>query len=235
MVIKIAICEDESYFLTKLHSLVYKYLKNKKVETSIQVFSDGATFLASNQDYDIVLMDIELPKLDGMSAVNNLRKNKKMSQVIFITAHKDYVFQAFEVDAIDYLLKPIDDVKFFATIDRAMERIVNHDDKFLLLQTKNGFIRIHTKNIRFCEVFNHQVFIHTTKQKYQYIGTLDMLEAELDDSFFRCHRSYIVNINHVISKQFDIAYIDGGDQVLISRRKQKKFNEKVLNTFEHTI
>lgn len=227
--ISIAVCEDEPYFLENINGLLKQYLEDKKIETSVKNFVNGEEFLISGQNTDIVLMDIELPGLNGMNVIERLRNNGNHAQVIFITAYQEYVFQAFDVEAIHYILKPINPIKFFAAIDKAMERIIHRCDNALIISTGNVSIKILTRNIRFCEVFNHEVVIHTITQTYSYSGTLNSLEAELDDSFFfRCHRSYIVNMNYVTGRESDIAYIEGGDKVLISRRKQLKFGEKLL-------
>lgn len=226
--ISIAICEDEPYFLENINRLLNQYLEDKKIETSVKNYVNGEEFLISGQDADIVLMDIELPGLDGMKVVERLRDQGNHAQVIFVTVYREYVFQAFDVEAIHYILKPIDPVKFFAAMDKAMERIIHRSDNALMISTGKISLKILTRNIRFCEVYNHEVVIHTTTQTYNYPGTLDSLEEELDDSFYRCHRSYIVNMNYVTARESDIAYIEGGDKVLISRRKQLKFGEKLL-------
>lgn len=226
--ISVAICEDESYFLDSISELLNQYLRDKKTEASVMKFSSGEEFMISGQDSDIILMDIRLPGQDGMNIMEQLRNNKKNGQVIFISAYQDYVFQAFDVNAINYLLKPIVPIKFFAAIDKAMERIRQNCDNVLLISNGSSFSKIQTKNIYYCEVFNHQVFIHTTTETYRYSGILDSLEEELDDDFFRCHRSYIINMRYVVSKAPDAAYMAGGDKVLISRRKQKEFRQRLL-------
>lgn len=226
--ISFTICEDEPYFLDSIKELLNQYSNLKNIEISVNEFSNGEDFLSSGQNADIILMDIELPGMDGMKVVEQLRNKGNCAQVIFITAYRKYVFQAFDVEAIYYILKPIDPNKFFVAINKAIERMVCRYDNALMITNGNTSLKILTKNIRFCEVFNHEVIIHTKTQKYNYSGTLDSLEKLLDDFFYRCHRSYIVNMNYVTARVSDIAYIEGGDKVLISRRKQLKFGEKLL-------
>lgn len=226
--ITIAICEDEAYFLDSISELLNQYLRDKEIGAYVKKYDNGEDFMISGQDTDIILMDIRLTGLDGMDIMGQLRNNGKSGQVIFITAYREYVFQAFEVDAVNYLLKPIEPAGFFAAMDKAVERIRHNCRHVLLLSNGSGLLKIQTKDIRYCEVFDHQVLIHTASGEYSYPGTLDSLEKELDDDFFRCHRSYIVNMGYVVSMAPDAAYIAGGDKVLISRRKQKEFGHRLL-------
>lgn len=98
---------------------------------------------------------------------------------------------------------------------------------------KTRIIDIH--DILYCEVFNHQVLIHTTQDTYDYPGSLDMLENELDGGFFRCHRSYIINMRCVIGREEGVAIISSGDRILVSRRKQTEFMQKLLKFLKKEI
>lgn len=126
--ISIAICEDEPYFLESINGMLNQYLEDKKTETSVKGFVSGEEFLSSGQDADIVLMDIGLPGLDGMKVIEQLRNKGNQVQVIFLTVYREYVFQTFDVEAIYYILKPIDPVKFFAAMDKAMEHIIHRNN-----------------------------------------------------------------------------------------------------------
>lgn len=226
--ISIVICEDEAYFLDHIAKLLDEYLKSKKMEACIEKFSTGEELLASARNPNIILMDIELPGLDGMKLVRLLRDNGCKAQVIFITSYRKYVFQAFDVDAIHYILKPIEPNKFFLAVDKAMKRIVQTYDRALLLTKNNLDTKVLLKDILYCEVFNHQIFIHTLYGKFSYFGTLSSLEKQLDNQFFRCHRSYIVNMSYVTFRENEIISIVGGSKLLLSRRKKQEFERRLL-------
>lgn len=227
--ITIAICEDEPYFAANLSKLVSEYGTAREVEVSLLTFSTGEDFISSNQMADIILMDIKLPGQDGMNIMRRLRDCGNNGQVIFITSYPQYVFQAFELDAIHYIMKPATAEKLFPAIDRAIKRSIPKSSKTILITNGNTASRILIKDIVYCEALNHQITIHTLTEQFQFFGTLDAMQKDLDDCFFRCHRSYIVNMNYVIDKEPGAATMANGGKILISRRKQQDFTKKLLD------
>lgn len=131
--ITVSICEDEAYFMAELSKLMDKYCSSKEIHASISIFSDGEELLASSQISDIILMDIKLPGSNGMEIVRRLRELGSNSQVIFITAFQKYVFQAFDLDAVHYILKPVSEEKLFSALDKAINRIASNNGKTLLI------------------------------------------------------------------------------------------------------
>lgn len=228
--ITVSICEDETYFVSKLKKMLDKYCSLREIHVSISAFSDGEELLASSQMTDIILMDIKLPTSNGMEVIRHLRDLGSDSQVIFITAFQKYVFQAFDLDAVHYILKPVSEEKLFSAMDKAIKRVAANRGKALLITSGTTASRVPLKDILYCEAMNHQITVHTLTEQVQFFGTLDALQEKLDERFFRCHRSYIVNMDHVIDKQPGSAIMEGGDHILISRRKQQEFTQKLLET-----
>lgn len=227
--ITIAICEDETFFVSELNKLIHEYSSAKGIGLSIQAFSDGEQLLASRQTPDIILMDIKLPGQDGMEVIRRLRDQGCSSQVIFITAYQQYVFQAFDLDAIHYILKPVTTEKLFPVLDKAVKRAEDQAEKTILLTTGAVSAKISIGDILYCEAFDHQITVHTMTDRFQFFGTLDAMEEKLDDRFFRCHRSYLVNMDHVIGRKPGLAVIAGGDEILVARRKQQEFAQRLLD------
>lgn len=226
--ITVSICEDEAYFMDKLCKLLDKYCNSREIHASISSFSNGEELLASNRMADIILMDIKLPTGNGMEIIRHLRNLGSESQVIFITAFQKYVFQAFDLDAVHYILKPVSEEKLFSALDKAIKRIASNSEKTLLITNGTSASRVPLKDILYCEAMNHQITVHTLTEQIQFFGTLDAVQEKLDNRFFRCHRSYIVNMNHVIDKQLGLAIMEGGDHILIARRKQQEFTQRLL-------
>lgn len=226
----IAICEDETHFAAHLQDIVQQYLEQKARKAAILLYSSGEELSCSGIIPDIILMDIQLSGKNGMDTMKRLREAGCNSQVIFITAYPEYVFQAFDVDAIQYLEKPIDQSKLFSALDKAWNRAVSDDEKTMILTKRASVSKVRIKDITYCEVFNHQTIIHTLSDRYSYSGTLDSLEPELDKRFFRCHRSYLVNLDYVVDKEPGIALLVGGSKVFISRRKQQEFTLRLLES-----
>lgn len=231
----IAICDDEQFFLNSIRKKVGQYFTMHNLSHRISEFQDGESLLLSQQVYDIILMDLKLPGKNGMDVIGQLRKNKKESQVIFITAYQEYALQAFHVDAAHYLLKPVTDENLYEALGRSVERIRKYDTKTLSITKGKRTDIILLKDILYCEAMDHRIYIHTSAASYDYLGTLDELHKHLDSRFFRCHKSFIVNITQVVSSQGDTATVTGGGQVLISRRKQRDFTQELLSSLRREL
>ena len=173
-------------------------------------------------------MDIELPGSNGMEIIAHLRERGCRGQVIFITAYEKYVFQAFDVDAVHYILKPVEDEKFFRAMGRAVKRTEANCESVLLLTKNNLHTKIFTKDILYCEVYDHKIFIETLYGRFSYTGTLGSLEKQLRGDFFRCHRSYIVNMSHVLDRNGEAVTMAGGGRIFVSRRKKQEFDRRLL-------
>ncbi len=226
----IAICEDEVYFATHLHHMLQQYLQEKKLHATIFIYSSGEALLCFGVTPDIILMDIKLSGKNGMDIIKQLRELGYYGQVIFIMAYSNYVFQAFDVDAVQYLEKPLNQVQFYSAMNKAYQRAVSDNEKTILLTNQSIVSKVRIRDIIYCEVFDHQTIIHTLTNQYHYSGPLDALEQELDHHFFRCHRSYLVNLDYVVKKDSTMTVLVGGDKVFISRRKQQEFMVRLLES-----
>lgn len=223
-----AICEDQTYFAEQLQGMLKGYLYERSLEAQVLLFSSGEELLASGIVPSMILMDIKLPGKSGMEIAEHLRDHGAASQVIFITSYRDYVFHAFDLDAVHYLLKPVSPEKLYPAIDKAVKRAGHGEEKAILVTKGSQSLRVLVREILYCEVFDHQVFIHTLADTFQLSETLDSIEKQLDSRFFRCHRSYLVNMDAVTAKGEGMALVAGGGKVLISRRKQREFAERLL-------
>lgn len=232
----LAICDDETYFLESLQSGVRGYLEKRELgNASIATFSSGEELLEAGRDFDIVLMDMKLPGKSGLEVVEQLRSEKKRCQIIFTTSYQEYAVQAFDLDAVHYLLKPVSEDKLFHALDKALKGAEDSSCRTLAISKGSCTQRVPIRDILYCEAMDHKIYIHTVSGDCDYFGTLDALQEKLDDSFFRCHRSYIVNLNFVISKDRDTAAVSGGDRVLVSRRKQQEFTQRLLEFFRNEV
>ena len=224
----LAICEDESWFAADLKKKAESFLIREGLDASIRIYTSGEELLEQHQRMDILLMDVKLPGKSGMDIAKKLRAFGERCQIIFITAWPEYVFQAFDMDAVHYLLKPVSCEKLNAALDKAIKRISCGDEKTYLLTNGGSMRRIFLRDILYCELYDHRLFIHTMTEKYETNGTLDSLEKKMDGRFFRCHRSYLVNMDYVTDKEEGYAVMAGGGRVLISRRKQQEFTKRLL-------
>ena len=228
----IAICEDEKYILEKLYEKVKTYIKKKQLICNVQTYMSGEDLLNEKIAFDILLLDMMLPGISGIEVAKHFFHK---SSIIFITSYKEYALEAFEVDAVHYLIKPVTDECIYLALDRALGRLKQMDCQVLTLMKAGKTHVIRMQDIFYCEVFNHQVCIHTTQGTYDYSGTLDMLEKELDERFFRCHRSFVINMSYVVGREKGMAIVTNGDKILISRRKQAEFMDKLLKFLKKEV
>lgn len=228
----LAICEDDSYMLEKLKQMAERYVQGNGLKTSIRTFTSGEELMRDPGDFDVLLLDLKLPGIDGVEVA---RRFGGRNSIIFVTAYREYALDAFEVGAVHYLVKPVTDQQLFPALDRARERL-GKPGREALTFLKNGVLeRIPADEIAYCEVFGHQVCIHTKDGSYEYPGTLDGLEGKLGGRFFRCHRSFLVNMDYVIRQEKGTAVLAGGEKVMVSRRRQQEFMQRLLAFFKDEV
>lgn len=227
--LKIAICDDESLLLNDLKTKVHKHLNELALEIQISCFSSGLALLYASQYFDVIIMDIKMEGLDGMEVIRRLREKGIYSQVIFVTSYKDYVFQAFDVDAVHYLVKPVADNDLFHALNKAIRRCDQVDAQTITITKGNSVQVILFREILYCEAIDHKIYIHTLARRFDCYSKLDTLQSQLDERFFRCHRSYLVNMNFVSGKEGDSIIMVNGDKVFVSRRKQQQFSQQLLS------
>lgn len=220
----LAICEDNKFMLEKLEEMAKLYVKNKDLHAGIWTFESGEELMREREDFDVLLLDYKLP---GISGVEVAKKFGKRSRIIFVTAYKDYALDAFDVGAVHYLVKPVTKERLFLALDRAREQLGRTRRKKLTLMKDGALERILINDITYCEVFGHRLCIHTAEGCREYSETLDMLEEQLDGRFFRCHRSFLVNMAHILSVDKGTAILDSGERVLVSRRRQREFMRRL--------
>ena len=166
---RIAICDDEKSVGQILEEKVKKLLPDAVVET----YLSGDALISSGCKPDILFLDIQMPGKDGMEIARIVRRNNKDMILIFVTAVEEYVFQAFDVGAFHYLVKPFSDAKFEEVVKRAIKTIEDHssneaDEKYMMIQSAGSHRKVFLRDIVYAEVFNRTVMIHTRKVDIEY-------------------------------------------------------------------
>lgn len=208
---KIAICDDLESDRDYLKDLLNKWANDYSHLLNVYTFSSAESFLfryEEAKDYDILLLDIEMGLMDGVSMAKKIRQDNDTVQIIFITGYSDYIAEGYEVNALHYLMKPVKEEKFFSVLERAIEKI-SKNDVVLNMDSANGMVRVPIYQIRFAEVFGNYVTIHANDEVVVKM-TLNEIEKLLDERFYRVGRSVIVNLNEVsrVTKT-EIKLLDG--------------------------
>lgn len=229
--INIAICDDERETVRELESRTKSFFDQSGTETDIVGFYDGASLLesASVTDYDVIFLDIRMSAPDGMETARELRKMRFKGYIIFVTVLEDYVFDAFEVSAYDYLVKPVENEKFLRTMSRLQKRL---ESSFITIQRDGQNYFFNLDDILYCEVLNRKIYIHTLDRgTFDYYGKIEDLEKRLAGSsrnFFRCHRSFLVNLAHLNGFGKGYALLSDGEKIPVSRLRAESLRRLVL-------
>lgn len=198
MTYKIAICDDSQADRDYVASLVRRWASEGDRTAHIEAFSSAEGFLfhyAEESDFDILLLDIEMGGMDGVTMAKRLRQSNDTVQIIFITGYSDYIAEGYEVAALHYLMKPVSGEKLFAVLNRALEKR-KREERCLNLELGGEMVRIPFYDIRYLDVRQNYVTIHG-KSEYTVKRSLNEFEKELDDRFFRAGRSLIINLKYI--------------------------------------
>lgn len=230
--IRIAVCDDEESFIRDLSEKITAYMEQKQISFEITGFINGEDLLKQEQSFDAVFLDIRLPGMLGIDAARSLYSRNGACPIVFITALKEYVYDAFEVEAVDYLIKPVDVKRLDGTLYRICKRLGRGEEKSLFLKGAGWCKTVKARGILYCEVLGRKVYIHTKGEVIEYYSRLKQLEHQLGAGFFRCHRSYLVNLSHVYGYENGMAVLYNKSQVPVSRLKGQAFMEAILQAMK---
>ena len=195
---KIAICDDSAVDRDYTAEMVEAWARDRGILLILRKFPSAEAFLfqyAEEKDWDILLLDIEMGALDGVSMAKTVRKENEAVQIVFLTGYSDYIAEGYEVAALHYLMKPIKSEKLRVVLDRAAEKR-KQQDRCLNLELSGEMVRLPFYEIRYLEVRQNYVTLHA-KREYTVKRTLGEFEKELDQRFFRVGRSLILNLKDV--------------------------------------
>ena len=226
--IKIAICDDEANIRAYLSSLI----RAQSCPCKIVEYASAGDCLADRREIDLLFLDIELSpdRPDGMALAGQIREQTSGTQpvIIFVTGYDRYVFDAFDVGAFQYLLKPVDEEKFAQVFARAVEQIMAEREnprrgRVLTLQSANTNRTIPLDSITYIESSNHKVVLHLKDGEFACYAKIRDLELELHGQFFRIHKGYLVNLSYVDGYSKTEVRLTGGERLLLSKYKYQDF------------
>ncbi len=236
---KIAICDDEK----SIRDHIEKCVRETEPDAVVEQYPDASSVATASFDADILFLDIQMPGMDGMKAARILRTMGSKTIIVFVTAVEEYVFEAFDVGAVQYIVKPFDRNKLIDTIKKALDlanerkRIEtalsdkNESDSGRTFLIKSGGLnmKVTLADISYAEVLEHRIILHMNdKERIEYYGKMSDLEKIAGDDFFRVHRAFLINLSYV--KSYDAkTVIIMGDSIPVARGKYRELVKAYLS------
>ena len=221
----IAICDDEK----RICSILTEKVKGFCPDAEVVSYTSGSALLNSGSFPDILLLDIRMPDMSGMDVAKVLRDKGWRKILIFITGEEDQVFNAFDLKAFHFLVKPVADEKLRTVIMNAREELRRIEktsvinDKYISIQSGPSHISINLSRLLYAEVFNRKIILHMDKENIEYYGQLSALEELVDKDFYHIHRSYLVNMKYVQKYDRSSVTLLNSDNIPIARREYDGF------------
>ncbi len=228
--LRIAVVEDEPSASDLLYGYLGRYSEEAQVGFQISRYYNATSFFEQFKgNFDIVFMDIELPDANGLDAVKKLRETDKDVLVVFVTNMAQFAVKGYEVQAFDFIVKPVSYYNFSVKLKNAIAAYNMKKDKTVWISNREGKRRINVSHIYYVEIVQHMLIYHTSDGTFNASGSLHTLEDELKGADFSlCNRCYLVNLRHVSAiSQYTVTV--GGVELQISRMKKSSFMRDLNN------
>lgn len=235
--IKIALCDDLKEDLERVYSYLTEYVKSKEIEAEITCFSHPDELLkaAEKLSFNMFILDIVMPMVTGIEAAREIRWNNKDAEIIFCTSEPSFALEAFDVNPINYLVKPVNEAKLYETLDLAFSKISVQKDRSLMVKTKEGLKTVFVKDILYIEYERHVVrFILRNGERVETptlrIGFGQFLSENVtSNDMVQCHESFCINISAIDGLSKTDATLKGGIMIPVSKSRYKEVKEAYLD------
>ena len=227
---RIAICDDEKFFRDSLKKNLEGYAKEYSLDFVYSEFPAGELFLSNNTEFDLIFMDYQMEKVNGIDTVDRLRNRENETTVIFISNYRDVALDSFKVQTHRFLTKPINIEKLHEALDSFIKKYYSENYVLLYNEDEDKICRIAEKEIIYAEADNIYSKIRTTKAYYKFKGTLSKFEHGLkSDFFYRTHRSYLINFNFVINYSRSEILFENNEKASLTKTKYSDFQKKYMD------
>ena len=233
--LRIAVVEDDKTYAAQLKEYLVRYGTEKNQKISVALFPDGEDIVTDySAEFDIILMDVEMTFMDGMTTAERIREKDNEVVIIFITNMPQYAIQGYKVDALVYVLKPISYFAFSQRIDRALTRVKKKEATYITVAQKGGKKKLNVDKICYVEVRDHDLIYHSTKGDIVTKSSMKEAEDTLGGTkFFRCNRCYLVNLEYVEDFRGNDVTV-ASDVIQVSRARKKAFMD-ALNDYMNEV
>ncbi|MGL5439108.1 MAG: LytR/AlgR family response regulator transcription factor [Filifactoraceae bacterium] len=228
--INIGICDDELQYRSKIKDILTEILSSDHINYNIYEFSSGEDLLDNYpKNLDILIMDIQMKRINGMDTARKIREFNEKLEIIFMTSFSEFMQEGYEVKAYRYVLKPITHMKISKNILPCINEIMRNKNNYLSITVKNYIDRIRIDDITYIETDRPNIVIYTNNNTYTTKMSISKIEKTLRSyGFFRCHNSYIVNLKLVESMNGNIIVVEGKD-IPISKYRVKDLKLALTN------
>ncbi len=234
-ILSIAVCDDEVIECCRMAGKIKEILGEMKMPCIIRQFCNGREFLQAPESFDIVFLDIIMYGLDGMKTARIFREKASDQILIFVSSSREYVFAAYEVEAFWYLLKPVDDKKLKNVLRKAILKTENRSQEFIIVSKERQTRKLFLDDIYYFEIKGRIIDVHGTEGVFSYYGQIGELEEKLlDKGFFRCHKSYLINLKRVDGYNRREVMLENGENIVIAKRRYEAFCQEVLKVMRKT-
>lgn len=221
---RIAIVEDRSSDAQRLQAALQQYAEEKRIGFVCKRWNSAENFLEQyNHQFDMVFMDIRLPGMDGMQAARELRKIDHTVLLVFLTSLAQYAVEGYEVEAVDYIIKPITYPALRLKMPRLLRRCAT-DEEEIIIESVDQSVKLRPRDLLYVEIFDHHIQYMTQNGVIRAYGTLKEIEDTLPEGFFRVNNQTIINLKHVTCVNGENVVL-GGREFPLSRRRRKSFLE----------
>ncbi len=218
----VAVCDDNAEFTEYISRRIQKL----QPDCAVRLFCSGEALTASGKRFDIIFLDVKMNGMSGLATAEKIRGTDPETIIIFISGIRDHVFDAFDVDAFQYLLKPVDDEKFGEVFLRAVKKVrkrYENERRRLFIRTKGKSVTLYAEDIIYLENEMRKIAVHTRNEVVTFYGAMSKVAEQLGDDFYRCHRGYLVNLAFVAEYDSENIYLENGEKIYMAREKYQDF------------
>ncbi|MDE6641851.1 MAG: LytTR family DNA-binding domain-containing protein [Acetatifactor sp.] len=231
MDLSIVVCDDNETDLQYITGMVNDWAMQGRIPVSVRTFTSAESFLfhySENNDYDILLLDVEMGKLNGIDLAKQIRTRNSRAQIVFITGYPDFIAEGYEVSALHYLMKPVSSEKLVEVLNRASD-LSQKKRPFLLVSSERETIRIFFDDIYYAESQGHYMLIYTQQMQYRVRMTVSGLLEKLDEGFYRCGRSFVVSLRHVCRITKGEIFLENQVSLPLGRGQYDEINKAMIH------
>jgi DNA-binding LytR/AlgR family response regulator len=228
---KIAVIEDNLADSQTLVELIQQFFSQQNERMEIAEFGCGEDFLAEGpSDRDLIFLDIQMGDQNGIDIARVIRKTNERVIIVFVTNNPEYSLEGYSVEALDYLIKPVNYTILERVLTRVVQRLEVADRLCLTIRTHDGFYVVNYSDICYIEFTNRKLLVETRRGPITCLGTMQAMEETLPASFFRVHSGFLINLR-AVERLVGPDVIVAGRQIPISKHRRKEFLHALTRQF----